>query len=405
MSGQVPDPGQVHTIPELIAALQVLRAGRSYEQLNAATRQSPRDEGTLPKSTVSDLLREGRPSVETLEVFLRACQVPRGQWQAWQQARERALSSTDTDVPGLVRVAAARPRHLGVHAAIEVPGATGELPAYVERDTDTAPGGVRQVIGAAAESGQGALVVLVCDSSSGKTRYAVEAIRALVPTWWLLHPDPDDLGRLRGIAADPPGRLVVWLDELQRYLGGPEGLRAGTVRALLEAGAVLVATLWSERHRAYTAVPHDGSPDSHTAERELLRLAKVIIIGEDFSPAERRRAEQAARAGDARRSGRSPAVPLTHLPPAATSSVSACSARWRSSSRDPAARRSGPRRTPAHARSVLVIGDRPNGSPSVRTVTDDQVWPDNQAITSSCPLGPRPVMDSRVGMSRTTMRR
>jgi hypothetical protein len=39
---------------------------------------------------------------------------------------------------------AARPdRRLGVHAAIDAPGASGPLPVHVERDTDTAAGGVR----------------------------------------------------------------------------------------------------------------------------------------------------------------------------------------------------------------------------------------------------------------------
>lgn len=291
MSTGAPDPGDVHTIPELTAALEALRDGRSYAHLYKESG------GRLPRSTVSDLFHKGRPTRETLEAFLRACDVPRRQWQAWHEARERALTANDPGTAGLVRVAEADPRRLGVHAAIAAPGATGELPVYVERDTDTAVGGVRALIQKAAR-GRGGLVVLVGGSSVGKTRCAYEAVRHLLPTWWLLH--PADTEQIHQLAAAPPPRLVVWLDELQRYLGGPTGLRASTVRSLLAQGAVLVATLWPERHRLYNALPQSGQSDPYAAEREVLSLADVVHIDSAFSPAERRRAHQAAKNGDAR---------------------------------------------------------------------------------------------------------
>ena len=60
---------------------------------------------------------------------------------------------------------------------------------------------------------------------SGKTRCAVEAVRALLPDWWLVHPaGPAEVAAL---AAAPPPRTVVWLDELQRYLDGEHGLTGG----------------------------------------------------------------------------------------------------------------------------------------------------------------------------------
>ncbi|MET8052272.1 helix-turn-helix domain-containing protein [Streptosporangium sp. NPDC005286] len=161
----------------------------------------------LAPSTLSDLLSgETRPSAETLELFLTACGVPEEARGSWRSARKRAL----TVAPALAGVEQADPRLLGVHAAIEAPGATGELPVYVLRDTDTDPRGVRALVGRAAE--RGGLVVLVGSSSVGKTRCAYEAIRALVPQWWLLH--PADADHVRQAAADPPSRLVVWLDEL-----------------------------------------------------------------------------------------------------------------------------------------------------------------------------------------------
>jgi predicted negative regulator of RcsB-dependent stress response len=140
-------------------------------------------------------------------------------------------------------------------------------------------------------------VLLVGESSVGKTRCAYEAVHAVVPTWWLLH--PADADQVRQAAADPSDRLVIWLDELQRYLG-PAGLTAATVRTLLHAGTILVATLWPDRHTSYTTPPPPGAADPYAVERELLGLADVVHLDAAFSRTERDRAQAAADAGDAR---------------------------------------------------------------------------------------------------------
>ena len=194
---------------------------------------------------------------------------------------------------GAVRVSEADPRRLGVHAAISVPGVPDEvLPEYVPRDADAAESGIRAKVAAAAE--RGGFVLLVGGSSVGKTRCAVEAVKALLPDWWLVHPaGPAEVAAL---AAAPPPRTVVWLDELQRYLDGEHGLTGGVVRALLDAPypAVIIGTLWPDRYTAYTAVPAPGGADPHAREREVLDLAAVIRIGPEFSPAEQDRARAAA---------------------------------------------------------------------------------------------------------------
>ncbi|MFC5833637.1 HD-GYP domain-containing protein [Nonomuraea insulae] len=296
MHVEMPDPSQVHTIPELISALRALRADRSYADLDKAANPGNRPKEGLPSSTLSDLLNKGRASRETLEVFLRACAVPREQWRAWQGARERALTADAPGAAGLIRVTQADPRLLGVHAAIDAPGATGDLPAYILRDTDTTPRGVRDLLAKAAD--QGGMVLLVGESSVGKSRCAYEAIRAALPHWWLLH--PADAGQVRQAAEQTTRRLVVWLDELQRYLGGSAGLSAATVRILLQSGVVLVATIWPERYTAYTAMPGPGQPDLYAAERQLLDLADVVHLQGSFSAAERERAEAVATSGDQR---------------------------------------------------------------------------------------------------------
>ena len=194
---------------------------------------------------------------------------------------------------GAVPVGKADPRRLGVHAAISVPGAPNEVPPeYVPRDVDAADSGIRALVAAAAQ--QGGFVLLVGGSSVGKTRCAVEAVQALLPEWWLVHPaGPAEVAALAGSPA--PG-MVVWLDELQRYLDGEHGLTGGVVRALLNAPhpAVIIGTLWPDRYTAYTAVPGPGGADPRAREREVLGLAAVVRVGPAFSAAEQDRARAAA---------------------------------------------------------------------------------------------------------------
>src|SRR5262249_13249644 len=98
------------------------------------------------------------------------------------------------------------------------------------------------------------------------------------------------------LAEAPAPRTVVWLDELQRYLDGEHGLTGAVVRTLLNAPhpAVIIGTLWPDRHAAYTAVPVPGGADPHAREREVLDLAAVIRIDPAFSAAEQDRARAAA---------------------------------------------------------------------------------------------------------------
>jgi thioredoxin-like negative regulator of GroEL len=197
-----------------------------------------------------------------------------------------------------VRVNEADPRRLGVHAAISVPGVPDEVPPeYVPRDADDGDLGVRARVAAAAE--RGGFVLLVGGSSVGKTRTAFEAVRALLPEWWLAHPAGP--GEVAALASAPTLQTVVWLDELQRYLDGEHGLTGGMVRALLGAPGpvVVIGTLWPDRYAAHTMLPAPGGADPRARGREVLDLATVIRIGTEFSPAEQDRARAAA-AGDRR---------------------------------------------------------------------------------------------------------
>ncbi len=137
-------------------------------------------------------------------------------------------------------------------------------------------------------------MLLVGGSSVGKTRCAAEAVKALLPDWWLVHPaGPEQVAALAQVRFP---RMVVWLDELQRYLDGEHGLTGAVVRALLNAPhpAVIIGTLWPDRYTTYTTLPAAGGADPNARKRQVLELADVVRVAPAFSPAEQDRARAAA---------------------------------------------------------------------------------------------------------------
>ena len=294
------DPSRVSTPDELAACLDGLRhrRGLSYEAMEKAAAELPSRSGgsrlePLAKSTVGEIVTGKRlPTKGKLLTFLTVCGVAPADLAQWLAAWERARTADLARPADGVRVRDAQPRRLGVHAAISVPGVPDDLPPeYVKRDADDGEFGVRAKVEAAAE--RGGFVLLVGASSVGKTRCAAEAVRAVLPDWWLVHPaGPDQVAALAQI---PFPRMVVWLNELQDYLDGEHGLTDTMIRALLNHPAVIIGTLWPERYAAYTTVPAPGgSVDPYRRERQVLDLADVVRIAPAFSEAEQDRARTAA---------------------------------------------------------------------------------------------------------------
>ncbi|WP_151476398.1 tetratricopeptide repeat protein [Streptomyces albicerus] len=209
-------------------------------------------------------------------------------------ARQQAL-------PGLLRlsrrgrvptVADARdPVWLGVHPAAPNGGGTaglGRVPAFIDRD-------MMPQVEAALSAGEG-VVLLVGESTAGKSRLAYEVMRAHFPKYRLVVPDSresmvslvDLVVRMR--------RAVVWLDELDVYLG-VGGLTAGQVQRMLGAeGArvVILATMSAQQHGKFGA--RSGADDEPGRDvlrggREVIRLATTVRIDRRWSPAEIARAE------------------------------------------------------------------------------------------------------------------
>jgi tetratricopeptide (TPR) repeat protein len=230
----------------------------------------------------------------TVNVFTgarRLSGVPEGFWTA-----EDSVAPADL---GLVRVRDADPLQLGVHRPIRGAGTEpSALPPYVPRDTDVLDrDGLRPLVEEA--SRRGGFVLLVGDSSVGKTRSLYEAVNALLPDWWLVH--PFDTAQIEHLAGLSPRRLVVWLDELQNHVSGAHRLTAATVRTLLAPPrqVVVVGTLWPHYHDAWTALPAAGrDEDRHRGERELLKLAEIVHVAASFGPSERERAATLAAADE-----------------------------------------------------------------------------------------------------------
>lgn len=176
------------------------------------------------------------------------------------------------------------PFALGVHHSISVDGSDSKTSAtltpYVPRRHDSQ---LRRLLN---ERRSALMAVLVGESSTGKTRGMLEAVRACVPDWPLAHPlDAEALLALVETLRPP---VVLWLNETQRYLDGPVGPTAAQALHRLLAtppGHVIVlGSMWLRQHwERFTHVPATGMPDPHVQVRELLRgLAHRIDVPPTF---------------------------------------------------------------------------------------------------------------------------
>ncbi|MGW7647125.1 tetratricopeptide repeat protein, partial [Streptomyces bobili] len=191
----------------------------------------------------------------------------------------------------------ARPLHawtakrLGVHPAISGNPARQALtdfvlPAYVSRQHDEE---LRAHLAASsAAHAQPTLVLVRGQSCTGKTRTAYEAVREAVPgDFRLLF--PIDAGSLLEVlqAGVVTSRTVLWLNEAQDYLTGPDGeaVAAALLRRLDGVGPLLViATLWPTYDETLSNRPSGpGDEDPHRHARALLAQALRIYLPRSFA--------------------------------------------------------------------------------------------------------------------------
>ena len=166
--------------------------------------------------------------------------------------------------------------------------------AYVVRDID---GELREQLKV------GGFVLLVGDSTAGKSRAAFEAIRDTLADHALIWPQSRDAIAVAVAKAEQEPRCVVWLDELERYLG-PGGLTAAHPGQFLDGKGrhhrVIMATIRAaEQERITSRVPGDDAGRQGANDiRRVLEQAHTIRVARMFSPDELQRAR--TRDGDAR---------------------------------------------------------------------------------------------------------
>ena len=181
----------------------------------------------------------------------------------------------------------------GVHRAqapAAVPPAGGEreagAPAYIPRDADTE---LRERLAA------GGFVLLIGDSTAGKTRAAFEAIRGPLADHVLISPAAREAVAAAVGAAARELRCVLWLDDLETYLGagGLTGAQAGRLLAGPGHHRVIVAAIRAfelDRITGQAQAEDEAGRQATRDLRQVLDLAHQIRIGRMFSPAELDRA-------------------------------------------------------------------------------------------------------------------
>ena len=213
--------------------------------------------------------------------------------RAWDSRRRRAdlAGRLKVHVDGQPPTAAQVEdlERLGIHAARETAGGAEAdahaMPAYIPRDADS---GLAEVLASKR------FVLVVGQSTAGKSRAAFQAVSAALPTHPIVAPV---LGALTSIIdnRELPRRSVLWLDDLEKYLAdGLTPQRLNTVMALPHV--VIVATI---RDVVYDEYWPNGARSRQerqevAAGREVLKLAAAVRLQRRFSPTE------LARAGDFR---------------------------------------------------------------------------------------------------------
>jgi hypothetical protein len=293
----------------LVAALHdVITSCRfsSLEEVSTALPEVP------PRRRLSELVRgTGRfPEAHEVTAVVRACAASRGDELLrllYVAEAERSVGAAAAPRLEDVALVGTMPGFrdwdaLGVHRPITQLSSgkdlaervtTGELPAYVLRETDldgNPATGLRAGLRAAAAGLEPVVrwIVITGESSAGKSRAGVEAMRAELVGWRLLIPySADSLCAL----LDQHPRLahtVVWLDEIDTMLAEPAGV-AGLRRllAVTEGPMVVLSTLRTDREtalgrpgwdlldrRAHRITLHRRPPRAEL-DRELARARKL----------------------------------------------------------------------------------------------------------------------------------
>ncbi len=184
------------------------------------------------------------------------------------------------------------PVTLGVHQAAALTGTAPDsrtarpgAPAYIPRDLD---GELRERLAV------GGFVLLVGDSTAGKSRAAFEAVSGTLTGHVLICPSGRDAIAVAVDRAAQARRCVLWLDDLERYLG-VGGLTAAQLGRLLTGEGhhrVIVATNRPAEQARLTAdaTSDDVGRQASRDIRQVLDQAHPIRVSRMFTGDELERA-------------------------------------------------------------------------------------------------------------------
>ncbi|MEU4170836.1 tetratricopeptide repeat protein [Streptomyces sp. NPDC026665] len=205
-----------------------------------------------------------------------------------QRSEPRDAALLRTPSGGIPRVDQVdRPELAGVHPADGHPDHR-LAPPYVERDAEPV---LRQAV---LESG---FVLIVGESTAGKTRLAYEVVRSCFPRHAFIRPLARSALAHAVKIARRRRRAVLWLDDLENYLGA-DGVTASTLAGLLAGPpgrVVVLATMRSQEFRRYDAREESrltGSDrDAWRVQREVMHMAVQVRLERRWSAAEQARAD------------------------------------------------------------------------------------------------------------------
>ncbi|MGW5931375.1 tetratricopeptide repeat protein [Streptomyces anulatus] len=167
------------------------------------------------------------------------------------------------------------------------------VPPYVPRDQDPL---IRTRLTRAAD--EGGLVLVVGDSTAGKTRACFEALRAELPEYRVVAPAGGaDLMAAVEVIDRTRTRCVVWLDDLESYLG-PEGLEPGLLAELVRLRIPVLATMRHQQFEIFAAPESTSEMGTEharvaTVGARVLRQLDTVELDRVWSTGELERAGEA----------------------------------------------------------------------------------------------------------------
>lgn len=177
------------------------------------------------------------------------------------------------------------PIRLGVHPAVDLNG--NRIPEYIARDADRA---IDQFLN------EGSFLLIVGDSTSGKSRTAYEIMRARFPDYSVFIPATAE--ELLNVWTYLPeiDKCIIWLDDFEIFLG-TKGLNIQILNRIRSDNSILLATIRAEEYNNLSplAASRIDSDETHRrAVSRILEQAQIVHLERRWSEDELNRARSSS---------------------------------------------------------------------------------------------------------------